>query len=97
MPKLSVTAGASTSAPDQPRARRVAIKGDALVVALEDGRELRVPVEWFPRLRDATPAERAEHRLIGGGVGIHFPRIDEDISVRGLLAPAAGWTARKTA
>jgi hypothetical protein len=97
MPKHSKTPGSSTSAPDQPRARHVAVKGDVLIVSLEDGRELRVPVEWFPRLRDASPRERAEHRLIGGGVGIHFPRIDEDISVRGLLAPAAGWVTRKTA
>ena len=96
MPKRSREPGSSTSAPDQPRARNIAFKGDVLVVALEDGREVRVPVEWFPRLRDASASERAEYRLIGGGVGIHFPRIDEDISVRGLLAPAAGW-ARKSA
>jgi hypothetical protein len=57
----------------------------ALTVALDDGRELTVPLEWFPRLRDATAAERANWRLIGRGEGIHWPDIDEDISAAGLL------------
>jgi hypothetical protein len=56
-------------------------------VHLVDGRTLTVPLEWFPRLRDATPEERADWRLIGCGVGIHWERLDEDISVRGLLTP----------
>ena len=57
----------------------------ALRVILADGRELSVPLEWFPRLRDATPAQRAHWRLIGGGQGIHWPDIDEDIAVATLL------------
>lgn len=54
-------------------------------VRLEDGREISVPIDWFPRLRDATPAQRANWRFIGKGEGIHWEEIDEDISVEGLL------------
>jgi Protein of unknown function (DUF2442) len=68
-----------------PTATRVTISGALLRVALADGRELAVPLEWFPRLRDATPAQRQHWRLIGRGQGIHWPDVDEDISVRGLL------------
>ncbi len=57
----------------------------ALHVVLADGRELSAPMEWFPRLRDATPEQRAHWRLIGGGQGIHWPDIDEDIAVETLL------------
>ncbi len=58
---------------------------DMLQVRLSDGREVRVPLEWFPKLRDATPEQRSNWRLIGKGVGIHWPDIDEDLSVSGLL------------
>ena len=57
----------------------------ALHVVLADGRELSAPLEWFPRLRDATTAQRENWRLIGGGQGIHWPDIDEDIAVSTLL------------
>ncbi|MEJ7810000.1 MAG: DUF2442 domain-containing protein [Gemmatimonadaceae bacterium] len=59
---------------------------DALRVRLADGREVSVPLEWFPRLRDATPEQRRRWRLIGGGVGLHWEDVDEDISVESLLA-----------
>ena len=59
---------------------------EMLRVRLSDGREINVPVEWFPRLRDATPAQRQNWRLIGQGVGIHWEDIDQDVSVEGLLA-----------
>jgi hypothetical protein len=58
---------------------------DAFVVHLEDGRSLTVPLEWFPRLREATPEQLSRWRLIGPGTGIHWPDLDEDISVAGLL------------
>jgi hypothetical protein len=58
---------------------------DAFVVHLEDGRSLTVPIEWFPRLRDATAEQRSRWRLIGPGTGIHWPDLDEDISIAGLL------------
>jgi hypothetical protein len=56
-----------------------------LRVTLADGRELSAPLEWFPRLRDATPEQRGHWRLIGGGEGIHWPDVDEDIAVVTLL------------
>ncbi len=80
----------STSAPDRPRAVAVELGGGELVVRLEDGRAVHVPLEWFPRLRDASAAQLADFRLVGQGVGIHWPQLDEDISVRGLLLPEVG-------
>jgi hypothetical protein len=70
----------------EPRAVEARCTADALIVRLVDGREISAPLEWFPRLRDAAPEARAEWRLIGGGVGIHWPQLDEDVSVAGLLA-----------
>jgi len=64
----------------------VAVTGDSLRVALADGREISVPLEWSPRLRRATPKQRRNWRLIGGGIGIHWEDVDEDISVESLLA-----------
>jgi hypothetical protein len=59
---------------------------DALLrVTLADGRELAAPLEWFPRLRDASPEQRSHWRLIGRGQGVHWPDVDEDISVASLL------------
>lgn len=79
----------STSVPERPRAVAVSTANGELVVQLEDGRAVHVPLEWFPKLRDATPAQLADFRLIGHGVGIHWPQLDEDLSVRGLLMPQA--------
>ncbi len=58
----------------------------ALCVILADGREISVPLAWFPRLLRAKPAQRANFRLIGGGIGIHWPDVDEDVSVESILA-----------
>lgn len=69
-----------------PRAVRVAFSADALQVELADGRSVRVPLSWFPRLEAATATERDAWRLIGGGIGVHWPALDEDISVARLLA-----------
>lgn len=54
-------------------------------IVLSDGRELSAPLAWFPRLRDATPAQRLNWEPIGRGHGLHWPDVDEDISVRALL------------
>ena len=70
----------------EPRAVVVRCITDALYVRLADGRELAVPLEWFPRLRKASAEQLARYRLIGDGIGIHWPDLDEDISVEGLLA-----------
>ncbi len=69
------------------RALDVRVTKDELVVHLTDGRRLAVPLAWFPRLRDATASQRATWVLIGNGEGIHWPEIDEDLSVAGLLEP----------
>lgn len=70
-----------------PCAATVAFENDCLVVGLEDGRSVSVPLEWFPSLRDATEAQRNNWELIGGGIGIHWEDLDEDLSVNGLLNP----------
>jgi hypothetical protein len=64
----------------------VSFTDDELIVTLADARRVSAPLEWFPRLLRASPAQRANWRLIGRGVGIHWDDIDEDISVRSLLA-----------
>lgn len=63
----------------------VAVKDDRILVVLADGRELAAPLAWFPRLVDATVDQRKNWRLIGRGHGIHWPDVDEDISVASLL------------
>lgn len=70
----------------EPVAVEVSFKNDSLNVILADGREISVPLEWFPLLREATEEQRRDWRLIGGGIGIHWEQIDEDISVESLLA-----------
>jgi len=72
------------------RVREVAFTGDNLSVTLMDGRTISVPLAWYPRLLHATKKQRDNWRIIGGGFGIHWPDVDEDISIDGLLrgAPA---------
>ena len=65
----------------------VSCSDDALTVILDDGRTVSVPLAWFPRLFDATHKERKDWELIGGGLGIHWEAVDEDISVASLLRP----------
>jgi hypothetical protein len=67
-------------------ATHVTVSDDTLAVDLADGRTISVPLEWFPRLVHATAAERSNFRINGAGDGIHWPDLDEDISVAGLLA-----------
>lgn len=69
-----------------PDAIDIQFSADELTVMLSDGRKVSAPLEWFPRLLRATPEQRTHWRLIGGGIGIHWDDIDEDISVRSLLA-----------
>jgi hypothetical protein len=57
----------------------------SLHFVLADGREISAPLEWFPRLRDASEDERQDWRFIGNGIGVHWSKIDEDISVRFLM------------
>ncbi len=69
----------------QSRAQHIQVSPEDLVVDLEDGRTLSVPLAWYPRLFHATPEERQNWRMIGQGEGIHWPDLDEDISVEQLL------------
>jgi hypothetical protein len=69
-----------------PSAVGLTLTDDTLSVELDDGRTLSVPLAWFPRLLHATAKERLDWRLIGNGEGIHWPAVDEDVSVEGLIA-----------
>lgn len=73
--------------PERARAQNVEFTEDSLVVHLRGGRTLQVPLEWFPRLAQATADQLSKWHLIGGGIGIHWDEIDEDLSVQGLLMP----------
>jgi hypothetical protein len=66
----------------------VTVTDERLIVTLADGRELSAPLAWFPRLSEATHEQRQDWRLIGRGHGIHWPEVDEDISVVSLLRAA---------
>lgn len=66
-------------------ATSLTVNDDSLSVELADGRTIAAPLAWYPRLLHATPEERNSWRLIGGGRGIHWPAVDEDISVANLL------------
>lgn len=72
------------------RVKHVRVDTDTLAVDLLDGRTITVPLAWFPRLLHATPEQRSNWKIAGAGFGIHWPEVDEDISVQGLLrgAPA---------
>ena len=67
-------------------AEAVTFGEDAFVVTLRDGRTLSIPLTWYPRLLHAGKAERKRYRIIGNGSGIHWPDLDEDISIEGLIA-----------
>jgi hypothetical protein len=75
----------------------VAFSDDALIVSLRDGRVISVPLVWYPRLLNATPAQRKNWKIAGGGYGIHWREIDEDLSTEGLLRGAKAPTARAPA
>jgi hypothetical protein len=67
-------------------AQGITVSDESLVVDLVDGRTVSVPLAWYPRLHHGSTEERANWRLIGRGEGIHWPDLDEDLSVAGLLA-----------
>jgi len=80
------------------RVAGVRVSAETLTVDLADGRTVSAPLAWFPRLLHATPAERANWRICGGGYGISWPQLDEDLSTAGLLrgTPAPGALAAHT-
>jgi hypothetical protein len=79
--------GSSAITTDE-RVLDVAFSDDALSVSLRDGRVISVPLVWYPRLLNATPAQRKNWEIAGGGYGIHWPDVDEDLSTEGLLRGA---------
>jgi hypothetical protein len=82
------------------RVKDVRFTEDSLVVDLADGRTISVPIAWYPRLFSATPEQRGNWQLSGAGYGIHWPDVDEDLSVEGLLrgapAPRGSFAAELT-
>lgn len=79
----------------EPLAVDVSFTEDAFCVTLDDGRELSIPLAWFPRLLHATPEQRTQWELIGSGEGLHWESLDEDISVEGLIAGRGDQTRRR--
>ena len=80
----------------QAAAKAVHISADTLTVDLSDGRSIAVPIEWYPRLANATAAERGNWRFVGRGEGIHWPDLDEDISVENLLSGARSGESQRS-
>jgi hypothetical protein len=85
-----------TTSTDEARAlaQEVTCTDDELIVSLLDGRTISIPILWFPRLANATPEQRANFEILGHGDGIHWPEIDEDLSVKGLLTRISHSTIR---
>lgn len=75
----------NTVVSNEPRIQVVRVTTDEIIAHLADGRVISVPLAWSWRLSDASPAQRANWRLIGDGQGVHWPEIDEDLSVEGML------------
>ena len=86
----------STTEINVPEAMTISVTEDALAVQLSDGRDISVPLSWYPRLVHATPEERDNWELIGSGQGIHWPDLDEDISVEMLLAGRKSGESRRS-
>jgi hypothetical protein len=78
------------------RAAAVRVSDEALIIDLSDGRTVSAPLAWYPRLLHGTSAERQNHRLIGQGLGIHWPQLDEDISAEGILAGRPSYESRES-
>jgi len=75
----------NTAASNDPRIQDVRVTADEIIAHLVDGRVISVPLAWSWRLSEATPKQRANFRLIGSGQGVHWPDVDEDISIEGML------------
>jgi hypothetical protein len=86
---MSFSASSAHSNTDE-RVLDVQFSDDAISVSLRDGRVISVPLVWYPRLLDATDSQRNNWKVAGGGYGIHWPDIDEDLSTEGLLRGAPG-------
>jgi hypothetical protein len=89
----------NTAASSDPRIQDVRVTEDEIIAYLADGRIISVPLAWSWRLSEATPAQRTKFRIIGTGQGVHWPEIDEDVSIEGMLhgVPARPPRSRATA
>ena len=76
----------NTSISVEAKIEKIKLTSKELIVHLVDGRKMEVPLGWFPKLLKATVRQRNRYRLIGNGIGVHWPDIDEDLSISGLLA-----------
>lgn len=74
--------------PTSALAKSVSFDEEMMHVSLTDGRRISVPIIWFPLLREATPHQRTKYEIGGGGTSLHWPELDEDLSVAGLMAGA---------
>lgn len=86
----------STTESFSARAQEVTITEDTFTVELADGRSISVPLAWYPRLAHGTLEERGDRRLIGEGAGLHWPRLDEDISLENLLMGRASGESQRS-
>ena len=75
----------ASSAVDSARATSLSTNDDELIVRLSDGRTIIIPLEWYPRLQQASREQRANYEMPGDGEYLHWPEIDEDLTVAGLL------------
>jgi hypothetical protein len=78
------------------RATSVRVSDDALVVDLSDARTVLAPLAWYPRLLHGTATERNDHQLIGEGLGIHWPQLDADLSVEGILTGRKSYESKES-
>ena len=85
----------STAVSIEPRIRDVKITDDEIIVRLADGRTVSVPLTWSWRLSEATPEQRAKFEILGNGIGIHWPDVDEDLSAQGFLTGGSARRPRK--
>ncbi len=81
----SSSAGVATLISTEPRCASVEFNATAIVLQLEDGRGISVPLDWLPRIKNASDADRRNYQLVDGGEGIHWPALDEELSVPALL------------
>lgn len=82
---MSIPAARPVRIDPDPTAVKVEVSDTAVRITLSDGRELSAPLAWFPRLANGTSTQRAHWELAGAGYGVHWPDVDEDISVRALM------------
>ncbi len=78
------------------RAVSARVTEDSLIIDLADGRSISAPLAWYPRLLHGSPADRSNYRLIGSGEGIHWPDLDEDISIEGVVAGRPSGESQKS-